>query len=147
MALTEAQSAILKTEVDTDPMSLGYTADDPFCAGLLNEVRSGAAYQMPNESVSVVEVMDAVDGDELSAVEEKGLQFFLTRMQIAGGVVDISSGSSIIGQVASLFTVAVAPNSRTALNALTDREGSRAEILFGAGVVVTHLDVGTARLI
>jgi hypothetical protein len=147
MALNSGQLAILKTELDTDPVALGYTTDDPDCADLLNEVRSGASYQIPNVSASVSDVLDAIDGSELSALDINGFQFFLFRMTLANGSVDISAGSPIIGQVADIFTVADAPNSRTALNALVTRDASRAEILFDFGVVITHLDVGKARLV
>ncbi len=149
MSLTDAQYAELKTEIETDPESLGYTGqNDEVVAALIN--RAGLSFppeMLPNTSVTVNDVMDAIDGSELAAVDTNGLQFFLMRMQASGGSVDISSGSPIIGQVAAIFTVTDAPNSRAALNALTTREASRAEILFGSGVSVTYMDVGTARLV
>ncbi len=114
MALNDAELATLKTELDTDPMTLGYTTDDPLCAELLNEVRSGGDYQMPNTSVSSIEVKDAIDASELPAVDVNGLQFFLSRVPV-GGNVNISSGSPIIGQVAQIFTAGAAPNSRAVL--------------------------------
>ena len=147
MALSQAELAILKTEMDTDPKSLGYAgANDEAVAALINEVGLSVPPEtLPNTSVSVIDVLDAVDGTEVDDVSVNGMQFFLLRMQIAGGNVDISAGSPIIGQVANIFTVALAPNSRTALNALTTREASRAEILFDSGVTVSYMDVGYAR--
>lgn len=146
--MTEAELAILKTELDTDPLALGYAGqpDTQGVADLLNTVGLSVPPEtIPDTSVSVSAVMDAVDASELPAVDVNGLQFFLERLRLSGGSVDISAGSAIIGQVADIFTVAAAPNSRTALNALTTREASRAEVLFGIGVTVTHTDVGLAR--
>ncbi len=145
--MTDAELTILKTELDSDPELLGYTTDDPYCVELLNEIRSGASYQLPNTSVLVSDVLDAIDASEVSAVEINGLQLFLARMQTVDGTVDISAGAPIIGQAAEIFTEADAPNSRAALYALINRDASRAEILFGAGVTVIHLDAGQARLI
>ena len=149
MILTDAQLVELKAEIDTDPKNLGYAGlkDEPVAA-LLNEIGLSVPPEiLPNTSVAVKDVLDAVDGSELSAVNINGLQFFLSRLQTASGSIDISQGSPIKGQVAAIFTVGNAPNSRTALDALKTREASRAEILFGSGVTVSYMDVGTARLV
>lgn len=144
--MTDAELQTLKTEIATDPLALGYTSDDPDTAAKLNEVGLSSE-TLPNDSASVDEVMDAIDFSELSVLDANGLNAFWTRMQLADGGVDISVGNAIITQAAEVFTLAGAPNSRAALNALQTRDASRAEVLFGAGRSVTHLDVGQARLI
>ena len=146
--MTAAELATLKTELDTDPLGLGYAGqpDTQGVADLLNTIGLSVPPEtIPNTSVPVGEILDAIDASELPAVDVNGLQFFLERLRLSGGGVDISVGSPIIGQVADVFTIAAAPNSRTALNALTTREASRAEVLFGIGFTVTHTDVGLAR--
>lgn len=145
MALTDEQLVELKTELDTDPKSLGYDGkSDPECAELLNEV--GLSEEtIANDTALIHDVMDAVDADELTSVPINKLQFFLARMGNGETTVDVSTGSPMVSQVVDIFGGGVAPNTLAALNALTERDASRAEVLFGSGVSVLHLDVGRAR--
>jgi len=144
MALNYDQQVVLKAELDADPMGLGYAGKDTNeCSALLNQLGLSSE-TLPNISVSVDDVLDALDPDELPALPISQVQFFLKRLQI-GSSIDISPGSPIIGQAASIFTVVDANNTRIALNALTTRDASRGEILFSPGITITHTDVGRAR--
>lgn len=143
MALDDAQLAILKTELDTDPKVLGYNTDDPYCASLLNQVGLSSE-TIPNTSVLKSDVLDTVSPNELSVVPVNELQFFLMRMQ-GDGSVDISVGSPIVTQALQIFPNEDCPITRAALVVLAEREASRAEVLFGAGVTIRHQDVGMAR--
>lgn len=144
MALNKAQLAILKTELDGNPEGLGYTSDDPDCADLLNEV--GLSNEtIPNESVSVVEIMEAIDPDELGSIPINEWLFFLERLRLSGGRIDAADGKKFQEQAAKVFPAGAA-NTRAALQALKIRSASRAEVLFGAGVSVGFLDVSRARL-
>lgn len=142
--LGKDQLAILKIELDGDPASLGYTTDDPACADLLNEV--GLSNEtIPNESVSVVEIMEAIDPDELGAIPINEWLFFLKRLRLSGGRIDASDGKKFQEQAVKVFPVGAA-NTRAALLVLKTRSASRAEVLFDAGVSVGFLDVSRARL-
>ena len=147
MALTDAEYQMLKNEIDTDPMGLGYAGlkDEP-TADLLNEL--GASEEtLPNNSASVEDVMDAIDVSELGNVPVNEFQFFLLRMQKAGESIAISDGSPFLTQISQTFSVVDTPNTRAALLLLRTRDASRSEVLFGDGVTVSYMDVGTARLV
>jgi len=144
MALNDAQVTILATELTSDPKAMGYSGTShPDTAILLNAV-GGSSEVLPNTSVAVGDVMDAIDIDEVDSISINKLQFFLAR---AGGegTLDISAGSAAVGQVLGTFTNALAPNTRGALLLLATRPASRAEILFGAGVTVSPADIAEAR--
>ena len=142
MALNDEQLAILKTELTDDPKSLGYTSDDPECAALLNEIRSGADYQLPNTAIAVSDVLLAIDPDELPSVDIRKMMLFDLFMS---GFVDVSESSDTETSIKAIFVGC--GNTLASLGALRTRDASRAEILFDVGVSLTHLDVGRARLI
>lgn len=146
MALTDAEILVLQNEINTDPESLGYAGlkDEP-TAELLNE--PGASGEtVPNTSVPVEEVMDAVVSNELGNVPINEFNFFLMRIQKAESI-NISAGSPFLIQISQTFSQQDAPDTRAALTLLKERPASRAEILFSEGVTVSYMDVGTARLV
>ncbi len=145
MALINTQLAILKTELDTDPQTLGYAGTShPSAAALLNTV--GLSEEtIANIAVPTESVLDAVVSNELGNIPINELLFFLQRVNKSNGSIDISEGSAFLTQISQTFSVADAPNSRVALILLKARDASRAEVLFGAGVVVTMFDVAEAR--
>ncbi len=143
--MTDTQLAQLKTELDTDPLTLGY-AGQPNTQGvadLLND-SSLSGMKIPNTTVLVDDIDDAIDPDELSGIHVNKMLFFLHRIGNKGSV-DISQNSRIKSQVADIFTQADAPITRAALDLLKDRDATRGEVLFGINVVITHTDVGLAR--
>lgn len=145
--MTEAELAQLKTELDTDPLALGY-AGQPNTQGvadLLND-SSLSDTKIANTSVLVDDIMDAIDPDELANIHVNKVLFFLSRLEGKGSL-DISEGSVIKGQTASIFTLSNAPISRAALDALKERDATRGEVLFGINIIITHTDVGLAKAV
>lgn len=134
--------AALKSEIQTDPIALGYAShvasgDDAGVAILL-----GATQQTININVGVVpayKVFEAIVPAEWSALSADDKQ----RIQsiLAMGDVDTTGPNT-----RAAFTTAFPATTvtRTNLTALLTRKGSRAEQLFGAGTVVQHLDVAKA---
>lgn len=144
MALNYDQQIVLKAELNTDPMSLGYAGKDTnACAELLNTAGLSAE-TIPNTTVLVDDIMLAIDPDEVSNIHVNKMQFVWEFMRGKGSL-DISQGSGTRAFMRSVFTVADAPNTRIALEALKDRDATRGEILFGIGITITHTDVGRAR--
>src|SRR5512145_415927 len=130
----------LKTELQTDPLGLGYAA--PLAAGnhaavadLLNEVRP--TIQIQRDLVPVWEVFDAIVPSEwgsLSTTERTRIQIILTMQQV------YVKGTN----TRNAFTTAFAAGTQTRANliALQNRTGSRAEQLFDQAV--TYSDIATA---
>ncbi len=128
----------LKTELDNDPKGLGYSGKtDREAADLLNAL--GLSHEeVDNDVLEAYKILDATDPTEwaaLSAVEKERYQLL-----ISAGRLNVKSENvkSAFGKMFGLGTV-----TRAALLALTKRDASRAEILFGQGVSL--LDVHKAR--
>jgi hypothetical protein len=123
----------LRTEIFTDPQSLGYAApwqagDDATVAALLNAPRG---IPIGRGVVPSYEVVGAVVKDEylaLSANDRTWLNFL-----VLAPFVDLGN-TTVRTTLGGLFAAGTA--SRTALAALATRPGSRAEELFGAAVPV-----------
>ncbi len=143
--MTDTQLAQLKTELDTDPLTLGY-AGQPNTQGVADLLNNPAlsGTKIANTSVLKDDIMLAVDPDELLNINSKQLQHLYELIRDKG-TIDISTGSKIKSYVTSIFTQANAPNTRATLDALKDRDASRGEILFGINIKITHTDVGQAR--
>jgi hypothetical protein len=137
--------AALKTEITTDPMALGLTAamtagNFQQVANLLNAVGAGANYVINVTSLLPSKVFSAIVQTELAALA----QLQLSQLQLVLGLDIINpqdaNTRTILG---SIFPSGSA--TRTALLALATRQGSRAEVLGGAGTVVAATDVSNVR--
>ena len=143
MALTPAQIATLKTELTTDPHTLGYA---PFVAqgatvslaGILNLPRAGEATQFRN-SVSASEVVACLVFSEYTALTAAAQNCF--NVVVAGAPLD-ATNATLRTLMAAIF--ASGTTTRTNLINVASRQGSRAEALFGVNVSVTSDDVAAA---
>ncbi len=130
----------LKIELQTDPNAYGYAAtggDEAAKAALLNQVRAQISISrgiVPAREV--VEATVAAEWASLSAAEKQ-------RYQTITGAGEVNTEAANI-QAAFLAMFAGGTATRTALIALATRSGSRAEQLFGVGVVVSHQDIAAA---
>lgn len=137
--------ATLKTELQTDPAGLGLAplvaaANDAGVAAVLNLVRTGAPYLIFRGVISAYEIVNNTDPTEWAALTAQEKQRYQTI--VGAGQVDVSN-ANIRNAFASMFAAGTA--TRTALSAMGQRQGSRAEVLFGVGTAVTSTDVGGAR--
>ncbi len=143
MELTDAQRLMLKDEVANDPASLGYSGKSSLeVEELINEVASNAA------DTNRRALRSRVESWEIIGATTYGQYIGLTADQkqlygaiIACGHVD-PSDATIRTHFAQLFPSGA---SRTQLEALQWRGASRAEALFGDGVVVRYWDIDQAR--
>lgn len=149
--MTSSQLATLKIELQTDPNTYGYAAFLPpnpaqwqQAANLLNERRSTIRMKrddvQPSEIFHAIAVADLVNNPGASQLEWfnallHGL--FPIRLLNDDGT-DTPVRVNVLGLVRSGTTTL------TRLAALQDRDGSRAEQLFGRNVVVTDVDVEAA---
>ena len=132
----------LKTELQADPNGLGYAAaiasgSDNILANLLNAVNQNI--NITRDILKAYEIFDAVDPTDysgLTAAKKTDLQLILGM-----GEVDVLNANTR-SLLAGIFGAGSA--TRTALLALQNRKGSRAEQLFGRGVFVTAADIAIA---
>lgn len=142
MALDHAQLAILKTEIDTDPNSLGYAGTShPEAAALLNAISS--ANQIPNTSISISAVRDEIRVAEWEVISQAKRDMIMLIFG-NGDIVDITN-NLLVDQILDSFTVLEAPVTRAAMIALATRDGGRAEVLLVPGILITAADVMEAR--
>lgn len=137
----------LQAEIAGDPKALGLTAMTNLAvAAKLNEVGASSETLADRKAIPAWEVMNAIDTAEwevrhplLSTAQRAWFDDL-----VAGGMVDVSNARVRVG-LGAIFTAAAAPNTRAAMLALRERSCSRAEALFGAGVVIGYYDVDRAR--
>lgn len=136
--------AALKTELQTDPQTMGYApliadGSDNQLAALLNALTGPGAGAVDRDILPAYEIVDAVvqaEYDPLTAAQKQQL------LLITGaGQVNIRA-TNTRAALAAMF----GPGTTTRANmlALQTRTGSRAEVLFGIGTVITADDVAIA---
>lgn len=150
--MTPAQIAALAAEISNDPQALGFAAQvtaksDTNIAALLNTTGGTAAFNvldLPVKPAKFLSVCDPTEFDALPAGRQAQLQILF-----AGGTVDLADPKTI-AILQNIFPATLqgstpaAPLTRAALTALRTRRGTRAEVLFGPGFIVDHLDVARA---
>lgn len=136
-------SAALLAELQTDPTAIGYAA--PLAAGsfsqlvaLLNEPRAGVSIRRGLVQGSAI--INAIAVAEFEALTQIQLTRLMVVCSASGGVDTAGNGTRAI--LASLFG---AGPSRAALIALSDRSGSRAELLFGQAVIAADIAAALGR--
>ena len=123
--------AALKTELTTDPTALGYATHVANgttwqLAELLNTSRAGIS--IFRASIPTWEVVACTDKTEYDALTAGNKQLY--QILVSTGTIN-ATDARIRAMFASIFA---AGSTRTALNAMASRQGSRAEQLFGVGV-------------
>lgn len=136
--------AALKTEIQTDPAALGYQSsvtakNDQGIADLINTVRNGATFQVNREPVTVAQFIAKIDPAEFSALTQ--LQVSRLQALFSGGTLDINEPNTQ-SNMTKIFPAAGATVAN--VTPFLKRQGSRAEVLFGNGTVVTSSDVSLA---
>ncbi len=146
--LSEAQSAALRAEFLADPNGLGYAAlvtagDDTGLAALLNEVHPvGAAYSIYRKAVAVKDLLAGFVPSEFASLTTAQSGQLNLMFAGSGGTLDASDVNT-----RNIVTAVLAGKAGTIANfaVLVKKHGSRAEVLFGDGTVVTPEDCGAAR--
>lgn len=147
MSLTEAQKAAIKSELQTDPLLLGYaehltSGNDSALAGLLNAIGEGGDFQVPREPVAPSVVINAITVDDfldMQPTDFQRLQFVLNSQQTT----DLANANT---RAKVLATLPAEGPSREAVNALQTRQGRRVEVVLGVnGITLTPLDISQAR--
>lgn len=132
----------LKTELETDPMSLGLTAlynegRDAACADALNVVREGVDYTANRGVIPSYEVVGNIIPTEwsaLDAAEKERISFI-----VSAGEVDSSAANVVNAFVAAFAGTTTMDN----LVAMVNKQVSRASKLFNTSVSTN--DVSATR--
>lgn len=135
----------LKSELINDPQGLGYAplyanGQDQDLADVLNVVRVGGAFQINNEPVSKEAVVKAITGADFAAMTS--LDFTKLLVLFLMGEIDLANNATQM-LLASVFPAS--GGTRTNLIALSKRQGTRGEVLFGNGVRISASDIAIAR--
>jgi hypothetical protein len=132
--LSSAQLQVLKTEIDNDPKSLGYSGQNPtWKANKINEV--GASGETVNRTdIGTNEILEALVWLEVNGMSTKEIQ--ILNLFTFGDIVSVSS-PNIQDIFKGLFPVATRPLTRANLIALATRSASRAEVL-GLPVIYSY---------
>ena len=138
--MTPTDYKTLRTELDTDPLGLGYAGKtDQQVATLLNTARQ--SIDLETGVLTAYQIVNCIDRGEyalLSAVDRS-----LLALLVSAGQVDTKS-PTIRATFLAMFPSATAPVTRAALVAIQSRKGSRAEQLIGS--LVTSADIAYGRV-
>jgi hypothetical protein len=143
----------LKTELLTDPNGYGYAAliadtNNPALAEMLNLPR--AAIQMPRPDVTPLEILEAINvNDFIAAASQQILHGSwlesLTQFPQIRILKENGSDTRVMTNIMAILKNSTA--SETRVRALSVRNGSRIEQLFGVGIVVSVQEVIDAQRI
>jgi len=129
----------LQAEILTDPMALGYSGKtDPETAALLNAI-GGSGETIERDVVDTWEVIEATVPSEWVALTNAEESRY--NMLISAGSLSVK-GANVRQMFKDMFNAGT--TTRANLAALQVRSASRAEVLFGGGMIVSHLDVARA---
>lgn len=136
----------LRDEIENDPQAIGYKnspasgdwKEDQAVADLLNDPANGA--QITRKLVTPAELTASLDLTEFEALSAARRQYLA--MLVTGVEVIDANEPAVLSALTSMFVQGSA--TRTALLAKIQRQGSRAEVLWGEGEVVLAGDVGRA---
>jgi len=132
----------LHDEIEADPMAIGYKADavwkgDQVIADLINDPANGAIIQREHVAPQeIIEQIAIVDWDMISASDRLYLQLIPSLETIS----TVTNGTEVRNNLLDIFTAGMV--TRDNLIAVVQRQGSRAEVLWGENRFVTVGDVG-----
>jgi len=142
--------AALKIELETDPLGIGYAlfiADGTIreITRLINEINP--AFLVPNDPVTSIDLIGAVDIDEYKALTGTGgsIKRDMWRDILQAVSAENAIDPNATGLKAQIMGIWDAGGpTRTALIALQTRLGSRAEVLFGTGTTLVNRNITDA---
>lgn len=136
-----ADLAALKAEIQTDPLLLGYSSATTTqgILDIINDQTPAYPVTIPTEDLDIPDVAAVIDPGEFSALGEYDKQWVIMFINQPAEV----PLKPLQAKFLSLF--GPGSNTRTAVLALRDTTGSRAEVLFGKGTIITRSDYIAAR--
>lgn len=141
----------LRAEILNDPAGLGYAlhvaaGSDNVIAGILNLVRASITIRrdniMPAEVLEAIDIRDFVASPPGNPTLAASWFESVTQLRAIRLLNDDGSNTAVRGNLNRILNDVQGSQAR--ILALSNRQGSRAEQLFGRNTVITDADVGTA---
>lgn len=135
----------LKTELQTDPKVIGYAVlitqgNDQAVADLINARSGPGSASVFRNDVAPREIINAVASADFTAAT----QIIISKIQLMFQAAPLDCTlANVRGNLQGIFAASTV-GTQNAVTAVCSRTGSRAEVLFGAGIVVSAGDVGKA---
>ncbi len=141
----------LKTELTTDPKSLGYAplltaTNDAGCAALLNATTGNGAATVNLPSLThdqfallIAPVVMSL-GSATTALQTK----WTPMLNLISGIQSVTLNSTILGMINALSSDFPTELTAAQITSATTKTGSRAEVLFGVGTVIQWTDIAHA---
>ena len=148
--LTPSQYTALNTELTTDPLKIGYSAElnisDIAVAGMLNATtgNGAATVNLPSLSHDDFAILIAPVVMNLSAATAALQAQWTPMLALLGGVQNVVLNAQNLGLLNALSTDFPNQLPASAVTSATTRMGSRMEVLFGVGTVAHWQDVAKA---
>lgn len=144
----------LKSEIQTDPLVYGYAAhvasgNDEAIATLLNAIRTGSdglpAITVRRSDIAPVEVLEAIGFADLVSPSNTLQTAWFESITQYPTIQLVNADGTNTRVISNLFALVNNPSpSRNRINAIANRNGSRAEQLFGVNTSITSSDVARA---
>lgn len=139
----------LATELNTDPAALGYathlaSGEDSAIVSLLNDNAGAGSGTVDRIFVDAKTFQSAVVGSEYLALTTPQQNLWLALINASQGNINIKN-TNIRNQVLAVWGAGT--TTRVNLGNLQTKNGSRAEVLWGDGTIVSFDDVAAARRI
>lgn len=133
----------LASEIANDPLSLGYSGkDDPTAAGLLNLSPQPTPVAGFKNSIPLQQVVQAIVPADLLALTALQLQQLTFLLSFSGGSFD-GTNTNTSTAFGTLF--AGKTNTLAAFTAIAAKTLSRAEVLWGSGIVISPAQISQSR--
>ena len=138
----------LHDEIENDPQGLGYKdggvwKEDAVIVGLINATEGPGAAQIMRKLITPEEIWNSIPYAEYEQYGAAKREWLDTALELAGGTGLIDGNDPIV--FANLIAVFPAnSDARANILAKIQRMGSRAEVLWGEGKVVSISEVGHA---
>jgi len=140
--MAEYSLQALHDEIEADPEGLGYKIggewkEDAVIAGLINDPANGETIQRTNvQPKEIIEQITLVDWVAASAAERLYLQLLPALIEISTK----ENGTEVRTNLLDIFEAGT--DTRNNLIAVVQRDGSRAEVLWGEGRTISISQVG-----
>ena len=146
--MAEFSLQALHDEIESDPLSLGYKEagewkEDAVIAALINAATGPGAATIMRKLIEPREIWNSIPYSEYENYGDAKREWLDTALELAGGTGVIDANDPVVyGNLIAVFPAG--SEARTNLLAKIQRVGSRAEVLWGEGKVVSVLDVAYA---
>lgn len=142
--MAEFSLQVLHEEIENDPEGLGYKIngnwkEDQDIADLINDPNLGATIQ--RQFVQPQEIIEQITFTDWDAISQSA-RLYIQLLPALSNISTIQDGTEVRANLLSIFGAGT--DTRVNLINVVERPGSRAEVLWGEGKVVSLGEIGRA---